>query len=615
MKKLFALNNKTIVSLLYLLLVFDIASVVLLTAHVYARYSVKVSTVKRQLDQGTYHRLMWDEYGPEIEQAVLEPLSKDAVTLSHVYGGIVSHHIPTTIKEIVALYRRLGQHEEVKNFIIIGPDHTDAGSAPITVSNARFITTYGEVQGVDTLPFALKRAKLANIEEAPFSKEHSVGSQVLIISKLFPHAKVTPIILRSDTSKDQAEALGVFLSSFIDEKTVIIASVDFSHYLASNQAHALDKVSEHVIKNLDIEASPLVKADSGKSMVVFMKAMSSLKATKTDSLSVLNTNDLMQNNDYTTGYVFGLWGVEKNNENVVPTAKDDMKATSSSIIFVGDIMLSRFIGTKMSQKSDWTFPFAESATFLKDADLTFGNLEGPITERGTKMGSLYSFRANKKSVEGLTYAGFDVVSVANNHIFDYGNDGITDTLDILKTNGMSYVGGGKDYNEAHSAVVKEINGTKVAFLGYTNLLPSFLGKSGAVPSIASYDTTQLRDDIKNAKSKADIVIVSFHFGTEYELKHNGFQEAAAHTAIDAGADLVVGHHPHVVQDIEKYKNKYIVYSMGNFVFDQNFSEDTRKGLAVKAIISNKKIERIETYDVNFNSAYQPFVTPNNKLLP
>jgi len=255
-----------------------------------------------------YHQSQWNEYAPEIERAVKVEQSVQPLNLEHIYGGVVSHHIPTTIAQLVEFYSRLKRTQSVKNFIVIGPDHTDAGKAPITVSNASFFTAYGEVRPIDGLASKLQDAKLANIDESPFDPEHSVGSQILVISKIFPGAKVTPIILRSDTTKDHAEALGKMLATLMDDETVLIASVDFSHYLPTDQAVPLDQISGEVVRNLDLGALSLVKADSGKSMEVFMDVMNEKKAVDTDNLAILNTNDFMQNSDYTTGYVFGFWG-------------------------------------------------------------------------------------------------------------------------------------------------------------------------------------------------------------------------------------------------------------------------------------------------------------------
>jgi len=324
---------------------------------------------------------------------------------------------------------------------------------------------------------------------------------------------------------------------------------------------------------------------------------------------------------YSVAYGFGIFKLDTNtkpdsNKAFVGLASDANKPLieesevlddSASLIFVGDIMLSRGIGQVMEKNQSWKHLFLEVGDFLRSADLTFGNLEGPISSRGTNMGSIYSFRANPDSVEGLLYAGFDVLSVANNHMWDYGGKALEDTLSILKENGMSPVGAGSDYTDAHKPVVRDVKGTKIAFLAYTNLLPSSVSRKDSKPAVAYPDKSQMKADIENAKSMGDIVIVSFHFGDEYKTIHNALQEDLAHSAVDFGANLVVGHHPHVIQDTEIYKGVYIAYSLGNFIFDQNFNELTGSGLLLVVKVKDKKIEQIEEKVVQFNSLFQPYL--------
>ena len=282
------------------------------------------------------------------------------------------------------------------------------------------------------------------------------------------------------------------------------------------------------------------------------------------------------------------------------------KITSpATLIFVGDIMLSRGVGRIMEKKNDWQYPFLEIKDNLAEADLLVGNLEGPISSRGVKVGSIYSFRADPRAVLGLTGAGFDILSLANNHIWDYGRDAFGETLDILRNNRIDYIGAGIDYTEAHQPLVRAVRGTKIAFLAYTDLVPVGITRETAKPAVAFLDLKQIILDIEQAKNLADLVAVSFHWGNEYETKHNQQQEVMAHAVIDAGADLVIGHHPHVAQEVEKYKDGYIAYSLGNFIFDQNFSKDTRTGLIFKVKIKDKKIDKMESQKIKFTSTYQP----------
>lgn len=264
--------------------------------------------VKDNNSDFTYHQSQWNEYAPEIDRAINEQEKATSSPLAHIYGSVVSHHIPQTIPRLVEYYSRLKATQTVDRFIVIGPDHNNAGTSPITVSNANFYTSYGKVEPIAGLAVKLQDSRVAHIDEKPFDPEHSIGSQMLVISAIFPGTKVTPIVLRSDTTQDQVNVLSESLMSLLDEETVLIASVDFSHYLATDQAFPIDYISGQVVRNLDLESLSLINADSGKSMEVFMKVMKEKRAFDVDSFSILNTNDLMQNSDYTTGYVFGHWG-------------------------------------------------------------------------------------------------------------------------------------------------------------------------------------------------------------------------------------------------------------------------------------------------------------------
>lgn len=278
-----------------------------------------------------------------------------------------------------------------------------------------------------------------------------------------------------------------------------------------------------------------------------------------------------------------------------------------TMVFVGDIMLSRGIGTIMEKQELWNFPFEHVKEYLNKADLVFGNLEGPISGRGKHQGSIYSFNASPYAVAGLIDGNIGVLSLANNHIFDYGSQAFLDTLALLDSSGIQPVGAGVNYEEAHYPVIRKVKNTRVAFLAYTNLLPRSLGTKDSIPAISYLDEEIMKRDIEEAKKRADIVVVSFHWGDEYETKHNRMQERIAHAAIDVGATLIIGHHPHVVQEVEEYGGGYIAYSLGNFIFDQNFSPDTSKGLLLEVKIDNKKISGIRTLGVSFNALFQPSI--------
>lgn len=311
-------------------------------------------------------------------------------------------------------------------------------------------------------------------------------------------------------------------------------------------------------------------------------------------------------------------------ENLSLLNKPQEEKLKITLFTVGDIMLDRGVELKIKKegRGDFKFPFLRIADDLKEADILFGNLEGPISDKGKKVGSIYSFRANPEAVEGLKYAGFDVLSLANNHILDYQRVALEDTMKILKENEIDYIGAGFNEKEAFSLKIKEIKGTKIGFLAYTNLGPAAwkaseynissptsspqLISTAGMAWFAENDLEKIKKDIKEAKQKVDVLIVSLHSGEEYSPTPVPFQTVFARAVIEAGADLVIGHHPHVVQKIEKYQNGWIAYSLGNFIFDQSFSEETMEGCVLKVVIERRKIKKVISLKTEISQAFQPY---------
>jgi poly-gamma-glutamate synthesis protein (capsule biosynthesis protein) len=276
-------------------------------------------------------------------------------------------------------------------------------------------------------------------------------------------------------------------------------------------------------------------------------------------------------------------------------------------VFVGDIMLSRQIGKIIDREDNPNFPFARMVETIQEADIAFGNLETPISTRGVDQGSIYSFRADPRVILGLKWAGFDVLSIANNHTFDWGDDAFLDTRMHLEAQGISTIGGGKDYDEAHSHVRFEKKGQVFCFLGYSE----FTAGRGTVhsgPAMARLNKEQIIADIKNAKDYlCEVTIVSLHWGEEYKTNANWTQKDLARSFIDAGAKIVVGHHPHVVQEIEEYNEGLIAYSLGNFIFDQNFSHDTRQSVVLSVILEKNQIKTVTPIPIKFTDKFEPYI--------
>lgn len=285
-----------------------------------------------------------------------------------------------------------------------------------------------------------------------------------------------------------------------------------------------------------------------------------------------------------------------------------------SLVAIGDIMLSRTVASKMKAHNDINYPLLKVADFLKEADITFGNLENPITAGATIAPYELTLRADPGVENALKNVGFDILSLANNHMPNIGVRGLTDTFDYLRRAGIEYVGGGRDSTEANKPVYITRKGITFAFLAYndTDVVPAYYEASDIRAGTAFMRSEKMVEAVKEAKQKANFVIVSMHAGNEYADKPNESQINFAHKAIDAGAELVIGSHPHVIQPIEKYNGKYILYSLGNFIFDQNQSDEVKQGLAVKIFFDENSVQEISFYPVLIQDFSQPEFLKGNE---
>src|SRR4030042_5377340 len=201
----------------------------------------------------------------------------------------------------------------------------------------------------------------------------------------------------------------------------------------------------------------------------------------------------------------------------------------------------------MRSLSDFTYPFLKTAGFLREADIVFANLESPFSDPCPLTNEGMIFCADPKAVQGLVFAGVDIANLANNHIRNYGQKGVEKTKSLLA--GANIIPLGPE----EELVVKEIKGTRLGFLGFD--------------LTSGYSQEKIIEKVKKETDKVDLLIISFHWGTEYVKSPSLWQVELAHQVIDSGASLLLGHHPHVIQEVETYQNAKIVYSLGNFVFD------------------------------------------------
>lgn len=257
----------------------------------------------------------------------------------------------------------------------------------------------------------------------------------------------------------------------------------------------------------------------------------------------------------------------------LPASAQSSPATSWSLTAVGDIMLDRNVWNKIKQYGK-TYPFAKITTELKGADMALGNLEGPFTSstKHAVSGGALLFNFDPIMAPVLKQSGFTILSLANNHTLNQGQAGLDATRQILKKLGL--IAFGDPRNATGFTKTQTINDQKITFIGYHGLANGF-------ESVVS--------EVKKARKTSDVVVVVPHWGAEYKLNIQPRLKVQAHQLVDAGADMVLGGHPHVVEPMEVYKNRFIAYSLGNFIFDQYFSSDTQQGLMLKITAEDKKL--------------------------
>lgn len=235
-----------------------------------------------------------------------------------------------------------------------------------------------------------------------------------------------------------------------------------------------------------------------------------------------------------------------------------------TLLFAGDIMLGRAVESAASSRRDWTFPFRRVATRLQAADVAFGNLEC-VAATAAADAAHAMFPADPRSLEGLREAGFDVMSLANNHTADAGLGALAEMATRLGDLGIA-VTGLRYLPAGQRPTILRANGLRVGFLAYSWSAGEFLPRDGE-PSIARTRRDEMAADIVAARGEVDYLVVSLHMGADLARRSGAGQQEKARAAIDAGADLVVGHHPHVPQEVERYRDRFIAYSLGDFVFD------------------------------------------------
>jgi len=273
-------------------------------------------------------------------------------------------------------------------------------------------------------------------------------------------------------------------------------------------------------------------------------------------------------------------------------------AKEVSLVFAGDTVLDDTAGKIIEQGGD---PFSDFADYFAGADIRITNMECVVSTRGQANDKMYTFQAHPRVIPVLQ-KHFDAVTLANNHSGDFGPDAFAQMLSLLKEAGLAQVGGGMNLKQAHTPLVFTRNGWRIAVLSYNEFHPRSFEAGFDIPGVAWSEDQQVMEDIQTARRihRADLVIPVMHWGWENERTANPRQRQLAKLMIDAGADAVIGGHPHVTQDVSVYKGKPIVYSVGNFVMKETDNAFQRKGWVLKMYFDKRGVTRFETLPVKID---------------
>lgn len=262
-------------------------------------------------------------------------------------------------------------------------------------------------------------------------------------------------------------------------------------------------------------------------------------------------------------------------EEVQEEIPEEETAKELTMVFSGDILLSSYVLNNYENSGIDGVVSEELLREMQNADLTMVNEEFPFSARGTQaQDKQFTFRVDPSYVKILQEMGIDVVTLANNHALDYGTEALTDTFQTLDGAGIAYVGAGDSKERAAEAYITELGGKTFGFLAASRVIPevSWNIDNQQPGMLCTYDSTALCEAIKKAKENCDYVAVYVHWGIERENMPQDYQRQLGKAYIDAGADIVIGSHPHVLQGIEYYNGKPIVYSLGNYIFNQSIEK-------------------------------------------
>lgn len=476
-----------------------------------------------------------------------------------ISGLVVPHHNIVADRRAKLFAQVRASIEQPETVILLSPNHYEQGGAAIQTTKQAWTTAEGDIAPAIALITTLETQQLVTAEPTSFDREHGIRLVLGDIRKNFPESNIVPLIFKQSTSREQISQVTDTLAKQC-KKCLVVASVDFSHYQPALLAALHDEGTIDALASRDEQyLYDNAEVDSPASLV-FLARWATMHDTAHFSL-IDHTNSGVLASDLdapTTTHVFGYYTTGD-----IPSPKP-----SVSFAIAPDAMFARWIAHTYSKKGfDSIFTeWGERSFWGSDARII--NLEGAISDlpiQSNIQKDNLTFRFSPTILKALEFLKLNAVSLANNHSANGGAHDLTFTREFLKKNNIATIGGPSTKDTVRIATFSGRDGMRLVVIGVHALYE----KSDIAP--------QIREHKKDPRTR---VIIFPHWGTEYAARHSHAQEKLAYQWIDAGADAVIGAHPHVIQDMEEYKGAPIFYSLGNFVFDQGFSRETQEGLFV-----------------------------------
>lgn len=489
-----------------------------------------------------------------------------------IISAVIPHHL--LAGRYLASFFNTVANTSPSVVVLLGPNHPQAGRNTIVTGLEDWRTPYGTVSINQTVAAALIKTKLVAADDSLIGAEHTISADVPFIKKTWPSATFVPLIIKENTSNEQIKNLAQSLKEFLPASAVVVASVDFSHYLPERVANFHDELSENILATGDVKRVNQLEVDSQPSLRLLLSynalrgAAEFHKVFHTNSAAISGSPDIAK----TTSHLFGYF---TNGNPAEPIA---------SLQFFGDIMLDRDVSTVMDKEGlDGVLKNirGDENRFFSGTDGFIANLEGPFAPARVDTSKEIAFRFDPTLAPEFKKYNFLGFNLANNHAYDMGQAGAVFTRDLLKKN--NFVPFGDEMSVGQNSL---------AVIGPEHNLPFPVALVGFNASEHPVDLAKAAEVMAEAKHQATYVVVNVHWGAEYTTESSQVQRDFGHWLIDHGATAVIGHHPHVVQEIELYKGAPIFYSLGNFIFDQYFSPITQEGLSVGLTFGAGKVQSV-----------------------